>query len=95
MNVHTPIFGTEATFEELAERIRGFSHDDASVTEQGNMITACKLLAEETTLRWENVRRIEEELKSKLSMAQLREQMNDVLGIMPAPKKFLNWSWPR
>jgi hypothetical protein len=93
MNVHTPIFGTEATFEELAERIRGFSHDDASVTEQGNMIEACRLLAEETTLRWDNVRHIEEELKSKLSMAQLREQMRDVLGVTPRRK--FNWSWPR
>ena len=55
MNKQTQIFGIEATFDELAERIRGFSHDDASVTEQGKMVAACKDLAEETVRRWQEL----------------------------------------
>lgn len=94
MNKHVPTFGNDATFDELADRIRGFSHDDASVTEQGKMVAACKLLAEETVKRWDMMRLLERELREKVSMAELRERMNEVLAV-DAPRSRFQIRWPR
>lgn len=83
MRQQTPVtpFGNDATFAELAEKIRGFSYDDASPTEQVELAGALKLLAQETVSRWETVRRMEDDLRSKLSMAKVREAMNDVIVV--------------
>jgi hypothetical protein len=81
MNKTTPVFGTEHTFAELCEKITGFSHDDASPAEQVQMVSALKILAQDTVDRWHTVHQLELDLKSKITMAQIRERMNDVLDV--------------
>jgi hypothetical protein len=81
MNKHTPIFGTEHTFAELCERIAGFNHEDASPAEQDQLTAALKLLAQDTVDRWRAVHSLEKDLKSKITMAKIRERMNNVLDV--------------
>lgn len=80
-------FGNDATFAQLAEKIRGFSFDDSSPTEQHELIGALKILAEETVCRWENVRKLEKDLQQKLSMADIREAMSEVLVVTREGKR--------
>lgn len=87
MNTHTNAFGTDATFAQLAEKIRGFSFDDSSPNEQMELVGALKLLAEETVSRWETVRKLEADLRSKLSMADIREAMSEVIVVTREGKR--------
>lgn len=78
MNTPTPF---ETDEHQLAERIRGFTHDDASPAEQAVLCNMLKELAEKTVERWELVIALEKELNDKLSMANIREKMSEVLVI--------------
>jgi hypothetical protein len=81
MNQTSPFDATNNDMAALCERIRGFTHDDASPAEQVQLCAALKLLAEETVNRWELVRKLELELRDKLTMADIREKMSEVLVI--------------
>lgn len=65
----------------LVERIRGFTHDDASPAEQVQLCNMLKQLAEKTVDRYLVVVNLENELRTKLSMADIREKMSEVLVV--------------
>lgn len=84
-------FGTDHTFDELIEKLKGADLDNSSPNDLQKFIIALKILSEETIARHESVRKLENDLREKLTLASLYENMDSVLGNLreaqPIPRR--------
>lgn len=94
MNAHTANkeLGTDAELSELVARIRGFDFDNATDKENLALTRALKVLADDIVQRHTKVREMQEELKRKLSLAEVTAELSDVIKTIQ-PKRA--WSWGR
>lgn len=94
MTIHSPKhpFGTDESLEELVNRVRGINMDLSSDDEREQAILACKLIVTETIKRWDVVKAAEAEVAEKLTIAKLREHLNDVLDLTDAGNELGYWA---
>lgn len=71
----------EHSFEELIDKIRGFDHEGANISDKKKLCSALEILAREITSRYERVAEMERKLGTMLSDAELNEMMAGVLRI--------------
>jgi len=93
MTIHSPKhpFGADESLEDLISRVRGINLDLSSDDEREQAILACKIIVTETIKRWDVVRAAEQEVKTKLTYAQLRTHINDVLDLTDAGNEVSYW----
>lgn len=74
-------FGNDASLGELCERIRGFNYTEASPAELSTFLGAVKLVAQDTVDRNERIRKMELELRNRITEAELYEELRGVVDI--------------
>lgn len=81
--------GTDVELLNLVAKIRGFDFANATMTENHALTQALKLIAEDTTRRWDAVRQMQADLREKLAAASVAAELADVVNAMrePAPAR--------
>lgn len=92
MNAHiaNKDLGTDEELSELVARIRGFDFDNATPKENLALARALKVVAEDTVRRNTIAREMQEELRKKLSLAEVTSELSEVIQTM-RPKR--RWFW--
>lgn len=86
--------GSDATFDELIQRIENFDWNNCALTDAGKVIHATRLLAEETVRRHRAMRLKEKELNERAQVADVLDEMTKTLSLnseMKAKRKSYFW----
>lgn len=86
--------GSDSEFAALIERVQGFDFDNATHTDQMNLIRALKVLAKDIVDRHANVKELESKLKERASLVEVTNEIGALLAVLdPKPRnRWIKWT---
>lgn len=71
--------GTDTELLALVAKVQGFDFVSATMPENSALVRALKLIAEDTTRKWDEVRQLKEQLNAKLEAASVAAELAGVV----------------
>lgn len=85
--------GSDDEIALLVQKIKGFDFEDASLNELQSVIIAIKVLSDDIVIRQEECRRLQQELRQRITISEVVKEMADVVRSVRNAKPSSKISW--
>lgn len=83
--------GTDDEIAELVQRIKGFSFEEAGVSEMLAVARALRVLADDIITRHERAKQLEDTLKGRVQISEVVAEMSALITQQRPNKSWLPW----
>ena len=85
--------GSDDEIALLVQKIKGFDFEDASLNELQSVIIAIKVLSDDIVIRQEECRRLQQELRQRITISEVVKEMAGVVRSVRNAKSSSKTSW--
>ena len=85
--------GSDDEIALLVQKIKGFDFEDASLNELQSVIIAIKVLSDDIVIRQEECRRLQQELRQRITISEVVKEMAGVVRSVRTAKSSSKTSW--